>query len=228
MAHRPHIYLPGPWPAARLPVPDEVRHHLERVLRARELDVDYTDGAGVVGSGRYVDGIVTRGEERVVDAPEPRLVVAVAAPQSSDRQRIVVEKLAELGVDELVWLRTTHGGHRTPPQRRAEAWAAGALEQSRGAHLLRITGETTLGTLAARGRPHLAHPGSPRLGELAGDPVIVAVGPEGGFTDNEAAAPNVTCFGLGERILRTETAAIVAASMALERLETRKTAVIDD
>jgi 16S rRNA (uracil1498-N3)-methyltransferase len=52
------------------------------------------------------------------------------------------------------------------------------------------------------------------------EPVAVAlfIGPEGGFTDDEAAdacSQGATAFSLGKRILRTETAAVVASAVIL-------------
>jgi 16S rRNA (uracil1498-N3)-methyltransferase len=49
---------------------------------------------------------------------------------------------------------------------------------------------------------------------------IVAVGPEGGFTDEEASAARVAGWrmvSLGPRILRVETAAILLAALVGER-----------
>jgi 16S rRNA (uracil1498-N3)-methyltransferase len=48
---------------------------------------------------------------------------------------------------------------------------------------------------------------------------VVAVGPEGGFTDEEAAMARESRWrivSLGPRILRVETAAILLAALALE------------
>lgn len=215
MGHRPHLLLPPPWLDERIVVADGVRHHLERVLRRTELDVDYTDGAGRVGSGSYQAGAVVRGAERTVPAPTPRVVMAVAAPRAADAQRVVVEKLAELGVDELVWLRTRHGGHRPPPPRRAAAWATAALEQSRGARLMEIRGPVDLDTLASEHRVAVAHRGGEPLALDNEGVVVVAVGPEGGFAPDELTGPGLTCFGLGPRTLRVETAAVAAAGLAL-------------
>ena len=47
--------------------------------------------------------------------------------------------------------------------------------------------------------------------------VIVAIGPEAGFAEEEIPADALR-FGLGGRILRVETAAIVAAAVALSRM----------
>jgi 16S rRNA (uracil1498-N3)-methyltransferase len=76
--------------------------------------------------------------------------------------------------------------------------------------------------------------GSPQAGKglreilLAGDfkkdsnrQIALFVGPEGGFTDDEVAdacGKGATAFSLGKRILRTETAAVVAASLILHEL----------
>ena len=214
MAHRPHLYLPRPWTGDVIGVSDETRHHIERVLRATDLAVDYTDGEGVVGSGRYASGELVRGNERQVPLPSPAIGVAVAAPQAADRQRFVVEKLAEVGIERLIWLRTAHGGHRAPPHARAVAWSVAALEQSRGARLMQIEGPVSLSDLADRGPVQLAHPGTAPL-RVDADPLVLAIGPEGGFAETELAVAGAGAFGLGARILRIETAAVVAATIAL-------------
>lgn len=215
VAHRPHLLLAPPWPDGDLAVPAEARHHLERVLRASETPVGYTDGAGRVGSGVYTGGSVRRGEERFIEPRTPRVVVAVAAPHGGDRQRIVVEKLAELGVDELAWLRTRHGGHRVPSPRRSLSWATSALEQSRGAWLMEVRGPVDLESLAAADAVLVAHPGCGPLVVPDAERIVIGIGPEGGFAPGEVADGTMTCFGLGERILRTETAAVAAATLAL-------------
>jgi len=56
------------------------------------------------------------------------------------------------------------------------------------------------------------------------EPVVVAllIGPEGGFTDKEvqlAQASGASPISLGRRILRTETAAVVASALILHELE---------
>jgi 16S rRNA (uracil1498-N3)-methyltransferase len=51
----------------------------------------------------------------------------------------------------------------------------------------------------------------------AGEDVVVAIGPEGGFTDDEVAAALAAGWSqldLGPRVLRVETAAIAIAAWA--------------
>jgi 16S rRNA (uracil1498-N3)-methyltransferase len=63
----------------------------------------------------------------------------------------------------------------------------------------------------------LAHPGGPAPDRGGGRDCAVAVGPEGGFTDAEVEAARAAGWrpvGLGPRILRVETAALVLAALA--------------
>lgn len=64
----------------------------------------------------------------------------------------------------------------------------------------------------------LAEPGAPTLAShrsgTGEDRVWLGVGPEGGFTDTELSHSPVH-FSLGSGILRTETAAVVAATLML-------------
>ena len=48
--------------------------------------------------------------------------------------------------------------------------------------------------------------------------IVVAVGPEGGFTPREVEASGLTPCALGPSILRTETAGVVGASLVAHLL----------
>jgi 16S rRNA (uracil1498-N3)-methyltransferase len=56
---------------------------------------------------------------------------------------------------------------------------------------------------------------------LKREPVVLMIGPEGGFSDEEAAraiSAGFQPFSLGKRILRMETACIVASALVIDRL----------
>ncbi len=213
MPHVPHLYLQGPWEGPELELTGPATHHLQRVLRRADgAAVTYTDGAGAVGEGTLHGASVRRGDERVEPAPTPAVTLAVAALRSADRARFLVEKLAELGVDRLVWVTAEHGQGRPPRAEKAHAWAVAALEQSRGAHLLAVGGPLAPAGIA--GPLWVADPaGGPPPSEPGG--VTVLVGPEGGLVAGEAPA-HARPVGLGPRVLRTETAAVAAALLALQ------------
>lgn len=209
MGHVPHLFLPGPWEGSRLPLGDDHVHHLSRVLRLGEgAEVTYTDGAGTVGEGCLSAAAIERG----VEGPGPStpyVEVAVAPPASRQRSRFVVEKLAELGVRRLTWVRTRYTEGRPPAHDKSKAWAVSALEQSRGAWLMAV-GRNELADLDS-GRLVVVHPG-PRpftLSESAPGSPILLVGPEGGL-DVAEIPPEAARLTLGPTILRVETAAVAA------------------
>jgi len=216
MAHVPHIFLPGPFGDEFVRLSDQQLGHLSKVLRrSAGSEVSYTDGAGLTGVGVLDGDVIVRGAEVRVERPARALCMAVAPPRSKDRARFVVEKLAELGVDELRWVRTRFGQSDPPAPEKALSWAIGALEQSRGAWLLGISGPSTIDELE---RPVL-------VADLTGSGAVppgvsrctVLVGPEGGFEAGELT-PEMIRLRLSDRILRTETAALVGAFAVLKEL----------
>lgn len=211
MGHVPHLYLPGPWEGSHLAFRPEQAHHLERVLRVKDgSEVSYTDGRGLTGTGIKQDGAVERGAERLDPPPRPTLSIATPPPEQKDRARFLVEKLGELGVARLIWLRTERSEGRVPSHEKSMAWARSALEQSRGSYLMQIEGPFTLDLLDP---PLMVADESVEVSSpLAGERLTIAIGPEGGWSPEEipASAPRLA---LGRRVLRLETAAIAAAAI---------------
>ncbi len=159
--------------------------------------------------------IVVRGDEHRVERPFPQLTIAVAPPRVADRSRMIVEKLAELGVDGLVWLMTDRGEGRPPRRDRYDAWARAALEQSKGAWLLDVrVGAGPEGPWPDEARVVVCDPGGESaLDSLAGDqPILGLVGPEGGFAPTELPT-DARLVSLGDRVLRVETAAIALGAI---------------
>jgi 16S rRNA U1498 N3-methylase RsmE len=133
--------------------------------------------------------------------------VAVAAPENKDRQRFLVEKLAEVGVEQLLWLETRHGKNRITSPAKVFSWVLAATEQSRGAWLMEVSADVvSMGDLAPGWVA--CHPG--------GDTAVpatntVVIGPEGGFGEDELPA-DARLWDLGPTVLRVETAALVAVA----------------
>jgi RsmE family RNA methyltransferase len=138
--------------------------------------------------------------------------VAAAPPANKDRQRFLVEKLAELGVARLRWLATRHGKNRVASGSKQFAWVLAATEQSRGAWLMETSAET-VEWQDLEEPVVVCHPGGD-----SDDPSArtVVIGPEGGFAEDEIPDDTVT-WDLGPNVLRVETAAVVAASRLLAR-----------
>ena len=225
MGHVPHLYLPPPWTGDSIPLDDRQRHHLG-VLRHQEGEpVTYTDGEGRFGQGLRIGNTAIRGTEELHALDRAGLVLAVAPPPERERQRFLVEKLAELGVDRLMWLRCRYGEGR--PATRASEWAQTALEQSRGDRLMLVDSTLTpVGELmgwaadlsgAATIPAEILSGASKPSGSLT-----LLIGPAGGWAPTDLD-PACRRFSMGERVLRTETAALVAAALVLQALRTART-----
>ncbi len=206
MKHVPHIVIAAPWEGSALSLSISQWRHLTKVLRMNNGDlVTYTDGLGALGSGRLEGQTVKRGEEEV-RARLSELTIAVAPPANKDRQRFLVEKLTELGVARLIWVKTRHGKNRVSGASKVFSWVVAAVEQSRGAWLMETSSDLVEMT-DLEGVVVVCHPGGDP-GPIEAD--VVVIGPEGGFADDEL--PNGTrLWDLGPNVLRVETAAIVAA-----------------
>lgn len=202
-------------PADPQPEPAD-RHHLDRVLRLRSgEEVVATDGRGRWSRCRYAGGGVLEPDGPVVSEPAPSPALTVAfAPVKGERAEWVVQKLTELAVDRIVVLAADRSvvrweGDRVPAAlERLRRVSVGAANQSRRVWLPEVAGVVALAELVADGsrQPALAEPGAP---PLTASTTAVAVGPEGGWSPSElASAPALV--GLGQQVLRAETAAVAA------------------
>ncbi len=220
MSHVPHVFATDPWAADRIVLGESTVRHLRAVLRLRDgAAVTYTNGAGTIGAGLLAGDAVTRGEEHAASRPAPALVLAVAAPTRNERARFLVEKCAELGVDRMLWLDTRYGQGRPPSSAKCEAWAVAALEQSRGAWLMEVGTAPSVATLLDEPERSVwvADPDGGPWPDDPADEVVLCIGPEGGWAPGEVPAEQPRIV-LGGRVLRVETAALVGAALALDRL----------
>ncbi len=206
-------------------------HHLLDVLRLRigELVVA-SDGAGSwvpcrlsassAGQGsRGIElGAVLEADGDLVSQAKLRPEITVAfAPTKGDWPEWVAQKLTELGVDRIVPIRSARSVVRWDGERgeraveRLRRVAREAAAQCRRAWLPEVAPVTPLDGLASLvgDLPVLARPGGgpPSLAHP-----VVAVGPEGGWDDEELACFGVG-VGLGPTVLRAETAAVAAATV---------------
>lgn len=214
----------------------ELFHHLFRVRRlAVGETLRLVDGRGqarlgeIAGVGKR-EATLTLGPRLHLVPPALRVDLLVAMPKP-ERAAWMVEKACELGVARIRLLATERAA-RVPGAAAVERLrrvAVAALEQSHGGWLAQIDEPEDL--VAVLERPTddrlavLLDPAGAPVGDwLAGlaragssyRGVTVAVGPEGGFTDQEREALVASHFvplSFGSTILRTETAAVVAIAM---------------
>jgi 16S rRNA (uracil1498-N3)-methyltransferase len=159
-----------------------------------------------------------------------RVTLGVSLPKG-DRQRWLIEKLVELGVSDFVPLVTARGVAQ-PTGGTLERLRRGVIEAAKqcGRNRLMQIAEPQafndfLRSTPAEAARLFAHPQSAiAVGDwvrstltVSGAGVACAVGPEGGFTDEEVAQAQTSGWmsvDLGAAILRVETAAAVLATAA--------------
>ena len=213
--------------------------HLIRVLRARvgqQFDI-------AAGPGLYRGRISAIADHRVefelveqLPASSPPQVTLLLAIIKFDRMEWALEKCTELGVSRFIPLIAARSDAHlcSAASKRVERWkriAREASEQSRrrcppeirdpirpkdavllpAAKRILLSESGEGGTL---GQALLAHEAASEL--------ILAVGPEGGWTATEDKLFRESGWipaSLGQTILRTETAAIAATAIALSQLQ---------
>jgi 16S rRNA (uracil1498-N3)-methyltransferase len=204
-------------------------HHL-RVRRLRAgCEVILSDGLGhqrtgvVVALQRQRAVVALRQEAPSARESRLRLVLAQAALKA-DKMDLVVEKATEIGVSEILVFECERSiGHPSPSrQARWQRIARSATKQCQRSAVPAIAGPVSFEQLLSRPEPlrllfwdgesAAARPEANR----APEGLLAAIGPEGGFSAAEveqAAARGFHAVSLGPRILRAETAAVVAAAL---------------
>jgi 16S rRNA (uracil1498-N3)-methyltransferase len=206
-------------------------HHLRTVCRLRPGDrVCLFNGDGreyparVVSLDRRAVTVEVTAVEALARELGFRLEVAAPLPRG-DRGQFLVEKLTELGATHFVPLQTSRSVVH-PHEAKLDKLQRYVIEASKqcGRNVLLEVQQTarwpeycrrielpTVRLLADSS----ASPVSEVLASRRGADIAVAVGPEGGFTDEELGAGRSAGWllvGLGPRVLRIETAAIILAA----------------
>ena len=226
-------YVPGPLAAGDTrQLPQEVATHVARVLRARAGQLlTLFDGRGGEYDATIVQidrrGVQVRIElHRAIERESPLPVTLLQALARGERMDFIVQKATELGVAAIVAM----GGDRSVVRldgaglaRRCEHWRAVAIsacEQcgrnrvptiSHAADLASACGEvdaTSVRLLLAPDADQTLIAVTRQAARIA-----LAVGPEGGFSDEElslAQQQGFTFCRLGPRMLRAETAPLAA------------------
>ena len=215
-----------------LAITGDEHHYLSRVRRARPGDtVELVDGEGRRATATIVT-IADASTELAVTAPEAvpppvPFVRAVIPWIKGDRMDWCVEKLVEAGCDELIVWPASRAVVQLDGERRAAriaklaAAAQAAARQCGSVRVPTVRAIDTLAALPSSGLRVVLDPASDAplaVGEAT--EVTLLSGPEGGLAPDELDALAAwTSAGLGPRVLRAETAPVIAT--ALVRAQTR-------
>lgn len=217
---------------SRIVLDAEESHHLARVLRL-------VPGATVFafdGNGAEYECEVARvhkdaAELQVIaqlsnEVESPLALTLGQALIKGDKFDWVVQKATELGVTRVVPLVTEHSEFRKAEGRelRLQRWRRVALEATKQCgrrKLIELAEVATFAQFCAAEtgvKLIFSERGGSKLAEVPhANSVTLAIGPEGGWSEGELALAKTHGFlpiHLGNRILRTETAAVAAVSLA--------------
>ena len=227
------FYLPQSWESPTLRLTGSEARHLSRVLRLGVGDeVMLFDGQGNQARARIenldANDVSLSVLERMppADSPSMSLTIATAVPKG-DRFDWLVEKATELGVARVIPLTTTRsvvhpGGSKLERLRRRIVEASKQCGRSR---LMELTEPMSWQACVAReftgAAVLVADPSGEPVDRARPDRpagVLVAIGPEGGFTSEELEAAQghgARLVSLGPTLLRIETAAVAVAALWL-------------
>lgn len=225
--------MPDAASATELPA-DEASHAV-RVLRMKPGDeMVLMDGVGTFFKAEVAVAsphhCVYRVVEEMPQLPQwhGRYHIAMAPTKLMDRTEWMLEKVTEIGVDEVSLLNCDNSERRVAKPARLEKILVSAMKQSRKAWKPVLNDMAAFRKFVSEprgGMKFIAHcyeeiPRTYLYDELCGrdvsEAVTVLIGPEGDFTPDEvrmAVDAGYVPVHLGQSRLRTETAAMVAVMM---------------
>jgi 16S rRNA (uracil1498-N3)-methyltransferase len=221
---------------AEVQLTEAAAHHVARVLRLGDGDgIRVFDGSGREWPAVLVDargGRVRTGTGMARNTESPLELTLVQGISRGERMDWTIQKAAELGISRIVPVFTARTAVKLDAKRsvkRMEHWRGiivSACEQSGRTRLPALDTPRALDAYLGEveGTVFMLDPSAERglrqspVGTAG--PVGILVGPEGGLDDAErvrAVAAGCVPVQLGPRVLRTETAGIVAIA-ALQAL----------
>lgn len=210
------------------------QHHLRNVLRLQRGDkIRIIDGKGSVYIAE-IQNISTESTEVNILSSEfhvqhkPSVILIQALPKTQ-KMELILQKVTELGVTQVVPMITTRSLQR-PSQNRLQRWnrvIISATKQCKRTWLPQLCDvkqfQECVNSISEYGRNLIfwEHERQQHIQSIIRDVQIeslaIWVGPEGGFTEEEieiTIESGCTPVTIGSNILRTETAAIAGLAIA--------------
>ncbi len=201
---------------------ERITYQIHRVLKIQsgETIILFSDG----GQNIHAEVVATAAKTLTVQIKAiepsvflPRNIIAAISIVKGDAFELIVQKLTEIGVSTIVPLITARTIKQAVRIDRLQAISDEALEQCGGNNRVHISEPLSLTECFAR-YPHysiiLAPTATATDAILPDEPIVYYVGPEGGWNEQDEtiiAQHQPFYLQITARILRTETAAILAA-----------------
>ncbi|WP_425390838.1 16S rRNA (uracil(1498)-N(3))-methyltransferase [Ekhidna sp.] len=207
-------------------LPEEESKHCALVLRHKVGDnIRIFDGKGAVYESKLTLISKKVCEFEIIDKKKEqpkdfKIHLAIAPTKNMDRMEWLIEKLSEIGVDEVSFIQTQHSERKKMRFDRLEKKAISAMKQSGNPFLIQINEIVTLEDFLSNcdeEQRFIAHVDETHT-YVSGlvkpkHPICILIGPEGDFSPFEVDSAKSSGFkpvSLGHNTLRTETAGFVA------------------
>lgn len=203
--------------------------HCVQVLRMQAGEqLQLTDGKGNLHTATIIEphkkNTIVKVDEPVFTKPnDKKITLAVSLLKNASRFEWLLEKATEIGVSAIVPLQCKRTEKQNFKTERMQGIIISAMLQSRQTYLpelFPVTNITSLISSAQQKQKLIAHcmedEKTPLQTVAMQNEILMLIGPEGDFTDEEIAFAlqnNFQPVSLGNTRLRTETAAIVASSL---------------
>ena len=205
----------------------EESYHCIKVLRYKKGDsIYFTDGKGNMYSGIIENqddnlcSISNLIKEKSIN--KSFIIHLIVAPTKSfDKMEWMIEKISEIGVDEVTFIYAKHSERRKINKNRLEKKSIAAMKQSNSLIKTEINDIVSFNhfikNMNNNGKKYIAHMDKKNKSIQTiykkNKRHTILIGPEGDFTTKEieiAYKKGFEGISLGENILRTETASLLA------------------
>jgi 16S rRNA (uracil1498-N3)-methyltransferase len=205
--------------------------HIVQVLRMQTgEELRLTDGKGLSALAKIIDPnkkkcLVQIIEKQQQHPPTRRVQIALSLLKNVSRFEWFLEKATELGISEIIPLKSTRTEKQQFRMDRMQGILESALIQSQQSWMPVLHEPQNFSSCIEKmqaDQKFIAHCGQGTKAKLAEmintnrSSQIILIGPEGDFTEEEieqALRANFIAVGLGENRLRSETAAVASAAV---------------
>tara|TARA_R110002074_G_scaffold203432_3_gene371357 strand:+ start:27357 stop:28064 length:708 start_codon:yes stop_codon:yes gene_type:complete len=204
--------------------------HIIKVLRKKIGDVLWiTNGEGYLFEAKIIGDSIKQCEIELISSKKTHpkshwLHMVVAPTKMNDRFEWFLEKVTEIGVDEITPIICDRSERKILKLDRMQRVIESAMKQSLQTYLPKLNEAVSLSEFLEKpptGLRFIAHCENSERHELkrrvvADQDITILIGPEGDFTPNEiksALSKGYAPVAMGKTRLRTETAAIVACTI---------------
>lgn len=203
-------------------------NHACKVLRLHvQMDVELINGRGLVAHGKILEAHHKRCQVEILgrfvfDKEPNRIHLAICPTKSNDRFEWMLEKIVEIGVDEITPLVSENSERSKLNFERLDKVIMSAVKQSLRPFKPQLNPmvkvkdflKTHPNALMAHCREDFER--TDLKSHAFRNEIVVMIGPEGDFSENEiklAIQNQVKSVSLGINRLRTETAGLVAVTL---------------